>query len=199
MSTAESVGPAELLAQIGQMLEAGGYQRVATLNGAGLFEDSHSIVWAQSYDSIAELIQAWPEAQGALSELISGRLDRLAPKAWDGYLLLAATGQPNGREANDLTAIEYDVSRVRKVLVNPVIGDLEEIRTALRPVLPLSLEGQTDSDDVKRNWVSSLEPALQAHGLETGPTRALLEAYEANRPLMDSIFTELSKESGATA
>src|SRR5690349_8601976 len=87
-----------VLAAAAEQLARGGYTVVREQLHPGLppdksllAEDSYGVVAVSAYENWADLEVDWANAQGALVEILSRRLTRADPKAWDGYLVLFCT------------------------------------------------------------------------------------------------------------
>jgi len=188
----ELAGQSELLARIADLLQSGGYVRAGADPYGTTFEDAHSIVSVGAFDSISELIERWPEAQSRLVNLMSERLNRLDPKSWDGYLVLAASGVPTDRDQRAMADIEYDTSRVRKIVFADRPDNVSGLISDLRPLLPLDVHN-TNSSQPASEWFQQLEEELVEQGLSREPVSAVLEAYQANRPLLEAIYDALDE------
>ena len=96
MSSERTLTATEILAaSTSEMVDAGGYVRVSDealkgwpFSNSRLFEDRFGIVAIVIFETWEELQEEWPEAQAALSQLMSRYMGRSEPKSWDGYLIL---------------------------------------------------------------------------------------------------------------
>jgi len=162
------------------------------------FEDASSVVGVQAYESIDELIQGWPTAQSHLTDLISRFIEPSDPKAWDGYLVLIAPERVNEDQLDEIVAIQYNTSRVRKLVVTgDKIAIDQSLRIALSPLLPLSGVRRLPLRNSDDDFYADVERLIEDDGIEPELTRLLLVAYRNNEPLMSAIESHLvSAENG---
>src|SRR5690606_7229189 len=114
----------------------------------------------------------WLDAQADLVELLSRRLSRSAPKAWDGYLVLLCAGEPLDRQS--IVQIERDTTRVRKIVAT---GDLlrtsNDVARVLDLLLPLKLP---DDLSALEDILESL-PELLAESANPAAVRTVINAF----------------------
>lgn len=171
-----------------ELLVAGGYSVVRTPSSwpgtARVFEDSYGIVALHIYDTWDQLIEDWPVAQGQLVDLISEHLSRPEPKAWEGYLALFTTGPSTGDRAS-VVELRYDTNRVRKLVsTGEELQTLDDVRTALLPLLPLDLEPPSAT----RAGVLDFLPDLMAD--EAAPREVievLVDAFLSNSSIVERL------------
>ena len=179
----------QLMAASAELLSTGGY-RAASLPTDGpaasrVFEDPYGIVAVVVYDSWAQLVAEWHEAQGWLVDLISLHLSRPEPKAWEGYLVLLTPGLVPPADRPRLVELRYDTNRVRKLVAT---GDdlvtLEGVRQALLPLLPLTSDIQPTSSS---GLLDRLPELLEGYGIPTEATRTVVQAFAANESLIERL------------
>ena len=80
-----------LLTAAAEVLRAHGYQPAKPENrkewngsNARVFEDAYGIVALVVHETWKDLLSHWIDAQSALVDLISARVSRSEPKAWEG-------------------------------------------------------------------------------------------------------------------
>lgn len=151
---------------------------------ARVFEDRYGIVGVVVYDTWESLRSGWPNAQGALVEIMSASLGPAEPKAWEGYLVLFTPASPSPDAALEPLEIRRDTVRLRKlVATGEELSTLEAVGDALLPLLPLaSASGRDSGEDVL-----DLLPAALAPEIEEATTRRLIEAFRRNEPLMEQL------------
>jgi hypothetical protein len=154
------------------------------------FEDRLSVVGIAYFATWQGLDAGWIEAQGALVELMSDRLTRSDPKAWEGYLLLFTSDLAPDALAVD--RVRRDTTRLRKlVTTGSELKSIAGVGDALLPVLPLELDGGTsDAERILDRLPQLLEPS----GIDPGLARRVVIAYEANRSPMEEIWNWRSEQ-----
>lgn len=156
-----------------------------------VFEDRYGIVAVCVFDSWEVLCQDWPVAQGQLAEAISETVLRSEPKAWEGYLVLMTPGGMPRVDRTLLNRLRADTNRVRKlVAAGEELGTLEDVRTFLLPLVPLTMG---DSLPSVGDLLHALPELLLAQGVRTQVTETVLDAFGAN----ESVFQRLH-DSGST-
>lgn len=147
------------------------------------FEDDVSVVGVVQYRSWSALRDNWLDAQSTLVDLLSERLDRSDPKAWEGYLVLLTLDQPPA--AAEVDEIRRNTARLRKIVAT---GDdltrVSEVEDALLPVLPLT--GGTLRHG-SGSILDRLPELLQSRGIDQGLTQRVVLALENDRPLMEAV------------
>jgi hypothetical protein len=178
----------EVLGAIGGRLKDAGFQIGPELGlrvGEQLrcFEDEVSIVGVAQFRSWSLLRDNWLDAQSVLVDLLSDRLDRSDPKAWEGYLVLLTLDQPlNSAEVDE---IRRDTSRLRKIVATgDDLTSVSQVDDALLPVLPLSV-GVLRQDTV--SILDRLPGLLRGKGIDEDLTLRVVDAFENDRPLMEAV------------
>src|SRR5665213_14365 len=144
----QSLTATQVLAAASEVLGASGYaeatvddDRVQRSHASRVFEDAYGIVAVHVFDSWQELAEQWHVAQGQLADLISTHLRSPEPKTWEGYLVLLTPGLLPAMETVALNDLRNDTNRVRKIVAaGGDLGTLGDVRGALLPLLPLTLE-----------------------------------------------------------
>lgn len=163
MDGSDALTTSQVLGAATELLAEGSYSSVPTPSSwpgtARVFEDSYGIVALHIFDTVAHLMEGWPVAQGQLVDLISEHLTRPEPKAWEGYLALFTTGPSRADDRASVVELRYDTNRVRKLVsTGEELETLDDVRTALLPLLPLKL----DPPSTARAGVLDLLPDLMA-------------------------------------
>ncbi len=179
---------AEVLGAVsGRLLRAGFQIGPELALGVGeqvrCFEDDVSIVGVAQFRSWSTLRASWLDAQSVLVDLLSERLDRSDPKAWEGYLVLLTLDRAlNPSEVDD---IRRDTTRLRKIVAT---GDdlttVSQVDDALLPVLPLS--GGVLRHDAG-GILDRLPGLLAEKGVDEDLTLRVVEAFDNDRPLMEAV------------
>ncbi len=201
MTIQPTLTPTDIFAAASSLLEAGGYRRIdrplgqtGSLSGARLFEDAYSIVAVLVYEVWSALSAGWPEAQGALVELISGAVTSAEPKAWEGYLALFTPGELGPDARAEATEIRYNTARVRKlVAAGEELRILADVERALLPLLPLAAGSELGEP---LPMLDLLPRLLARHGIPENAVRALAAAFQEQRPLLDSLHQYLRDQDG---
>jgi hypothetical protein len=192
MSASLADAPTGLLAQASETLMASGYRRVDNAPSlvwptttARVFEDPFGVVAVAVFDTWEHLAASWPQAQAALVELLSASIAADQAKAWEGYLVLLTLGSA-GAERQQLDAIRYDVSRLRKLVADATeLEELGALDRLLAPLLPLS--GDPKLADEPPAPLDLLRAELHARGFATGAVDSLLDAFEGQDSLVETL------------
>lgn len=178
---------AEVLGTVADRLTRAGFEIGPELGLSGgeqlrLFEDDVSVVGVVQYRSWAILRDNWLEAQSAVVELLTDRLERSDPKAWEGYLVLITLDRPVVAEADE---IRRDTARLRKlVATGNDLARVSQVEDALLPVLPLT-------GGVLRHASGSildrLPALLFARSIDLDLTSRVVRAHKSDRPLMEAV------------
>ncbi|MDA8314573.1 MAG: hypothetical protein M0010_05285 [Actinomycetota bacterium] len=128
-----------------EVLARNGYRQVPTPGdwptASRLFEDEYGIVALHVYDTWQRLRDDWNIAQGLLVDLLSSKLDRPEPKAWEGYLVLFTSSSVADVDYRDIVDLRYNTNRLRKlVATGRELETVDDVRTSLLPLLPLDIE-----------------------------------------------------------
>jgi hypothetical protein len=184
----------ELLAAASDVLGRNGFSQAEfssleawPLSNARVFEDAYTIVTVAVYETWGGLVSHWADAQAALVDLISARINRSEPKAWEGYLVLFTPGIIESGSSTAATRIRYNISRVRKlVAAGDELGELADIERALLPVLPLQL---VESSPQETDVLQLLPQILSGKGVSHEVASALIDAFSTQEPLMERLHS----------
>lgn len=179
---------AEVLGAVSGRLTRAGFQ-VGPELGLGVeeqlrcFEDDVSIVGVAQFRSWSTLRANWLDAQSVLVDLLSERLERSDPKAWEGYLVLLTLDRPmNSAEVDE---IRRDTTRLRKIVATGEdLTSVSQVDDALLPVLPLT--GGVLRHDAG-SILDRLPGLLAEKGIDEGLTLRVGEAFDNDRPLMEAV------------
>lgn len=154
-----------------------------------LAEDRYAVVLLVVCDTWAELEHGWPEAEASLDRLMSDRLTKSDPKAWEGYLALL-TPEFVGPTADEMAeTIRLDTSRIRKLVSTgdelQTISDVERTLLPLLPIDPSRIYAATS--DV----LSHLPRLLAERDVDRGAVEALVDAFSSSKPLLEQLRTYL--------
>lgn len=178
-----------LVALASETLAANGYRVVRDMAGmlkigdqALLAEDSYNVVSVVAFETWQQLASEWVDAQADLVELLSRRLARSAPKAWDGYLVLMCAGEPADRR--DVLKIERDTTRVRKIVATgSMLRTSSDVRRVLDLLLPLdlppNLSAMSDALDAL--------PSLMADTVSPEIMKVVVDAYRSVEPPLERL------------
>jgi hypothetical protein len=187
----------ELRAVTTELLQAGGYRlrqsptRLPRAT-ADLLEDPYGIVLVAVFDTWADLREGWPDAQAVLAELISENIAAGEPKAWDGYLVLLTPGIPERQDTGIVNDIRQDTSRLRKLIATG--DDLRTLNDVGRVILPLLPLESDISIEESSSALQMLPDLLAPRGVEPALTRALIQAFTDQEPLIERLHNALRQE-----
>lgn len=180
----------ELIAAASQALTTGGYQYIARrfrewdTQTSRLFEDEYNIVGLVVFDTCSELLQAWPDLQGSLVDVISRHVGQGESKSWDGYLVLLTSAHAPSEQA-DVETIRYNTTRLRKlVATGDDLRSPADVERVLRPLLPL---GQDRTSLSQESALDLLPRLLAAQGIPESITLLLVSAFREQAPLLERL------------
>jgi hypothetical protein len=182
--------PTDIIAAASQVLTSAGYRQVNDPSTqwdsvtSRLYEDEYNIVGIVVFDTCGELLQAWPDLQGSLVDLISKHVGHAEAKSWDGYLVLLTSGVAPSEET-EIEAVRYNTTRVRKIVATGEdLRTVTDVERVLRPLLPLS-DNRTAMDNASA--LDVLPRLLAEQGIAQDTTRVLVEAFRSQSPLIERL------------
>lgn len=145
-------------------------------------EDDYSVVGVVGFETWSQLESEWGEAQAALVTLLSQRLSRSAPKAWDGYLILFTLSSPG--DVAEVTAIERDTTRLRKIVATGnLLQTSRDVDRLLDPFLPLAAPATNQVIvDMLEELPSILHPEVPKE-----ETEVVVGAFRELEPLLERL------------
>jgi len=189
-NAATGLTPTDIIAAASQVLATAGYRHVNDESKrwdsatSRLFEDEYNIVGIVVFDTCAELLQAWPDLQGSLVDLISKHVSQGEAKSWDGYLVLLTSGVAPSEET-DIEAVRYNTTRVRKIVATgEELRTVTDVERVFRPLLPLSDE-RAAMDNASA--LDVLPRLLADQGIAQDTTRVLVEAFRSQSPMIERL------------
>lgn len=179
----------QIVAAATEVLAASGYHAVLVPAewpvDSRLYEDDFGIVALHVYDTWRGLRDQWNTAQGQLVDLMSTRMGRPDPKAWEGYLLLFTTATVPADERRDVTDLRYNTNRLRKlVATGDELDTVDDVRTALLPLLPLDIGSPTSEGS---GLLAHVPELLAAEGVEYPASAAVVDAFMRNESIMEAL------------
>ena len=179
----------QLVARATEVLEENGYHRVSVPSewpaASRVFEDPYGIVAVHVFDTWRELDASWSAAQGLLVDLISANIARPEPKAWEGYLALLTGAELLEEDHQALADLRYNTNRLRKlVATGQDLATLDDVRTALLPLLPLDPE-RPDSSEA--GLLARLPGLLEEDGIDRRATETAIDAFLRNESVMERL------------
>jgi len=193
----DSLGPmtsTDLLASASSILESGAYTRIQDdliqqwpAPRVRLFEDNYHLVALVVYDTWAELLSAWSDAQAALVELMSKHMASSDPKAWDGYLVLLTAGIMGVEDRKKADEIRYDTTRVRKlVATGEELMTTGDVKRVLQSLLPLEAGPYLDMGESALDVLPGL---LTKIGLEEIYVKTIVKAFRDREPIIERLHS----------
>lgn len=186
---AEALSASAVLARMQSRFSESGYRvfrDVSSIKLPGdyslLAEDDYSVVGVAGFDTWPQLRDQWGEAQSALVSLLSQRLSRSAPKAWDGYLILFTLATPTDQA--EVVSIERDTTRLRKIVATgDLLQTLADVDRLLDPFLPLP---GSSTNDVVFDILSEL-PAILSPEVDVEDSKVVIAAFRELEPLVERL------------
>jgi hypothetical protein len=186
-------GTTDLIAAASQVLTDGGYQHIAgkfkewDTPTSRLFEDEYNVVGVVVFDTCNELLQAWPDMQELVVNVISRHVGREESKSWDGYLVLLTPGTAPSA-LKDIEAVRYNTSRLRKlVATGDDLGSPRDVERVVGPLLPLARDGANLSHESALDLLPKL---LADQGISKETTRVLVRAFREQSPLLEGLHEQ---------
>lgn len=174
----------EMNSRFEQLLKSEGFEtsaiKLADTEYAGrLAENEYFAVVFQPYSTWAALV-----GSASTVELdLSNRIEAPSTKSWDTYLLLACQESIAGSEELDqLVRIQYDIDRMRK-LVMPGVGDaILKVDELVRPFLSLKT---IQRQSLMRDPLGALEAKLSAKPVDRDFLSRAIALFKEGRPIDD--------------
>ena len=183
----------DLMAAASRLLIDGGYQQISQrfkkwdTSTSRLFEDEYNVVGIGIFDTCGELLQAWPDLQGSLVDVISSQVGHKEGKSWDGYLVLLTPSVAPSKNAG-LEAVRHNTTRLRKLVATG--DDLQsptDVERVLRRLLPLSQQPATLSQESALDLLPKL---LADQGIPKETTQLIVDAFRKQSPLLERLHQE---------
>jgi hypothetical protein len=198
MHTHGALTARSLLVEAQSVLQDGAYRLSTDLPLASslgdlcfIGEDQFGVVLVVAYETWSSLSDGWREAQAILVKLLTDKLNRGNPKAWEGYLVLL-TPSPSGAERAE-DEIRYDTSRVRKIVgTGESIRFIDDLLDVLMPLLPLNTT-EVEVLEGSGSVLDRLPEMLAARGIARSVADTVVNAFRADAPLLESIQDSLTK------
>lgn len=193
MSVSRPLTTTEILAAATEQFATAGYRRIDPsgenwdLSNSRLFEDRFGLVGLVVFETWAQLVEGWPEAQGLLVDVISRHASRSNPKAWEGYLVLLTPGVRGQAGKEDWTSIRYNTRRIRKFVASgEELRSIGDVRATIAPLLPFETHAGTATlDESVLDMIPDL--LLETHGIPRELSRRMVRAFDGRRNLMQEI------------
>jgi hypothetical protein len=191
----QTLSRVQIVGAIHSYLVDGGYEYATDIDGdlihgaleesLRVYESRYSVIAVAYYETWTALESRWVEAQSLLVDLITKYFRRGEAKAWEGYLVLLTQDQlladPQG-----IDRIRRDTTRLRKIVIAGADTDsLENLQTALLPVLPLN-EVRTSLRAAR--VMDRLPTILGEFGIDVQLSQEVVRAFERNHSPMEAIW-----------
>lgn len=191
MSDEPRLSPTNLLAAAERELVGAGYRRVPEqalarwpADNVRVYEDPYCVATIAVYETWSELSTGWLHLQESLVELMSKFWTRSDAKAWDGYIVLLTPGTPGS--STEAEAIRYNTTRVRKLLATGEdLRRLSDVTRVLAPLLPVDQVAAPSEETA----LEMLPRLLAQHGIDEQAVRVLVQAFERNEPLVETLHS----------
>jgi hypothetical protein len=187
----------DLIVTVSQVLLEGGYRQIDggfpewSTPTSRLFEDEYSVVGIAIFETCNDLMQAWPDVQAMLVDVISRYVGSQESKSWDGYLVLLTPGLASS-ESDFVERVRYDTTRLRKLVATG--DDLKlptDVERVVQPLLPLRPErvslGQESALDL-------LPKLLAAQQIPQEVTQVLVDSFRQQSPLLEQLHRQRGEE-----
>jgi hypothetical protein len=179
----------QLMAAATEVLVENGYRRIETPKewpaASRLFEDEYGIVTLRVYDTWQRLRDEWNVAQGELVDLMSSRLGRPDPKSWEGYLVLLTVANAPEAQRREVVDLRYNTNRLRKLVATGLeLETVDDVHTALLPLLPLNLEPPSTSG---AGLLDRLPDLLAEDGIDPVVTETAVSSFLHNESIMEGL------------
>ena len=189
-----------LVAEAANILEKAGFWTIdPSMTGpwrateARVYEDAYSVVCIAVYETWATLSSLWADDQANLVRLISKYFARTEAKAWDGYLVLLTPSVVPATARQEAIDIRRNTLHVRKLFAaGDELETVDALHRTLLPLLPLDIQ------EVQRpsNVLHTLPPLLASHGVDEDASKAAIEAFLQQRPIIEAIHRLIADKGG---
>jgi hypothetical protein len=192
----DSLSVRALLVESRSLLTDGGYKfdEESSITGTlgelcFIAEDAFGVVLVVTYPTWSSLRENWRDAQAALVKLISEKLSKSNPKAWEGYLVILTPAVSGDERAED--EIRYDTSRVRKIVgTGESIRFISDVRDVLMPLLPLDAS-EAAALEGAGSVLDRLPGMLVERNINRNVAATVVDAFKSDEPLLESILRVL--------
>lgn len=182
----------ELLAAAQTALSEAGYESVnvetagaSTFGNARLLQNKYSVAMVATFETWESLVETWADYQNATVEAMSSFLNKRDSKAADGYLVLLTPRPVAPDETSEANRIRSDTSRLRKLLgTGDDLRTISDVRKILASLLPLSVGERQQATE---SGLDALPRILEQHGIPAAATKAVVESFKANAPIMQRL------------
>ena len=174
----------EMNSRFQSLLETEGFQ-TSTIRLAGteypgrIAENEYFAVVFQPYSTWISLV----DSRHSVELELSNRIDMPSSKTWDAYLLLACQESIAGpNELDQLVRIQYDIKRMRK-LVMPGVGDaILKVDELVRPFLSLkTIQRQA----IRRDPLGALAASLSTRSIDHDYLSRAIALFKEGRSIDD--------------
>ncbi len=158
-----------------------------------VFESEYAVAGVFGFDTCAEIVRGWQDAEERLLSLIRPKLDRQDEKAWDLYLIVATPDAESKRL--ELDPIRTDTRRVRKVVISA--GDAPS-SVPLTAFVSRRLAGLTRLPRPRSAQYADPLAEVAARSGQNSPIPTLIEVHQRGSTMMDAL-QEWIRETGRRA
>jgi hypothetical protein len=129
--------------------EAGYTTRLTSMDRSSVvcFEDDVLTGFACVFEDAGRLLAEWQSLETSLLARYAPSLRAAGEKAWNVYCVFMCTSAPDSTQRREVSWIEEDLNRTRKV-AGCSIASREDLVRALLPVLPLQYQPVLRAEDL---------------------------------------------------
>ena len=160
-------GPMSTLDTVARRLSTSGYE-VISATGKVCFEDASVLGFVAEFESVAQLLNGWKEAEDAFLRDRASGLRRDRRKAWNVYSIFLTPERAFAAQERDLVLVEENFQATRKIARAGIATD-RDIENALGVLFPIRYRVSLRSE----NALGLVTSRLSA--LPSGAVRSFLD------------------------
>jgi len=149
------------------LLQEAGYDTwLASADGLEVvgFEDDVVMGFGCVFEDVVSLLNRWRTIETVLLTRHASSLQRAGEKTWNVYSVFLCPTVANEEQSREVSWIEEDLERTRKIAACGVLGQ-SELTTALLPLLPIQYQPSLDSENFDltqrlRKRIGSIAPQV---------------------------------------
>lgn len=133
------------------------------------FEDNGVVGFCSFFEKPADIIKKWLAHETEILTRFAPNFRGAGDKAWNVYCVYLCENPPSQTEAREISWIEEDLNRTRKIAAGG-ISSREDLVRVLLPVLPLQYQPRLPDGDVTRRLqmrIGDIAPKAREAALDT--------------------------------
>ncbi len=111
------------------------------------FEDDALVGFCSAFDRAGELVEGWKAFESEILTRFAADIRAASEKAWNVYCVFLCAGSTDAVQKREVTWVEEDLDRTRKVAACD-IASREDLVRVLLPVLPVQYQPALQHEDL---------------------------------------------------